>query len=369
MLCPAFLWAQDETPEEKLVFTGDFRFRVEHDWNSMRPDGSFRADRSRLRYRLRFGFKYQLSPEASFGARVRTGRLDDQQGPHLTLGGNSGEFSIIEVGFEKAYFKWKKDWFEGWVGKNDFHFHKINELFWNDNVFPEGIALTFKLPCFSKQLTDLQIRAGHFIVNSQGTGFENDRYFQGLQLHGRLWGKRVTLFPGFYYFNQMANIPDGQGSYNIDYSILHLGAQVQLLKKPKLTLGLEYYRNLQDLSQNDSISTNRASQVQGEVLTLRLGELKTKGQWQATLYLARIEQFAIVDYFAQNDWARWDYSSFGAAGSRLSNFQGFEFRLGHAFAKNANLILRVYSVEELFTKTVMRKETGDRARIDLNVKL
>lgn len=56
----------DSTIIKKLQFTGDFRFRVEHDWNSQNENGQRRNDRSRLRYRFRFGAQYQLD-EHSFG--------------------------------------------------------------------------------------------------------------------------------------------------------------------------------------------------------------------------------------------------------------------------------------------------------------
>ncbi len=51
----------DSTLIKKLTFTGDFRFRIEQDWNSKKSDGTYRENRSRLRYRFRFGANYQLT--------------------------------------------------------------------------------------------------------------------------------------------------------------------------------------------------------------------------------------------------------------------------------------------------------------------
>ena len=50
--------AQTDSILSKLSFNGDFRFRVEQDWNSKKSDGTFRDDRTRLRYRLRAGVEY-----------------------------------------------------------------------------------------------------------------------------------------------------------------------------------------------------------------------------------------------------------------------------------------------------------------------
>ncbi|MEM8909745.1 MAG: putative porin, partial [Bacteroidota bacterium] len=147
--------AQNDTIPKQLEFNGDFRFRVEHDWNSRKPDGTFRLDRSRLRYRFRFGVNFRLNQKYAFGGRLRTGNINDQQGPHVTIGGNSGEFGLTQIGLEKLYFKFKAQWIDGWLGKNDAPFEKQNELFWNDNVFPEGVAI------------NLNWKAAHFINSFQ----------------------------------------------------------------------------------------------------------------------------------------------------------------------------------------------------------
>ena len=104
----------------------------------------------------------------------------------------------------------------------------------------------------------------------------------------------------------------------------------------------------------------------GVVWNVKLGQLKKKNDWQFHLYYAYLEQFSIVDYFAQNDWARWDYSFMEAAGSRLSNFHGVEIRVGYTLKENFNLILRTYFVEQLVEQGDF-KETGSRIRLDLNI--
>lgn len=345
-----------------LKFAGDFRFRLEQDWDSQKADGSQRQDRSRLRYRVRFGFQYQASEHYSFGARVRNGQLNDQQGPHTTLG---NEFGLIQLGLEKLYFQARKGIFQVWVGKNDFPFHKTNELFWNDNVFPDGGAIKLEVPTNSNPV---EVNLAHFIILSNNAGFRKDAYFQGVQVVNRLYQNKLLLFPGFYYFHQVSNIPDNKGTFALDYAILHLGTQFKSAKKPFWCIGADYYQNLNNLSKNSNLESPMDEQKQGVVCSLTVGRLKEKGDWSTAIYLARIEKYAIVDYFAQNDWARWDYSSYDAAGSRLSNFKGIELRAGYALTPKANLILRMYTVRQLISLDNI-KEDGNRARIDLNIKL
>ena len=363
------LFSQTESSQKKLSFTGDFRFRVEHDWNSRKADGTMRDDRSRLRYRFRFGMHYQYNDWASFGGRIRSGNIEDQQGPHVTLGGGNGEFGLTLIGLEKLYFQTELKGFKAWIGKNSILMKKQNELFWNDNVFPEGIALNAHWNFTeSNFFNSVNINGGHYIIRSNNETFDKDSYFQLIQLvteHGK---KRYSFFPAFYYFKDIGNIPDRQEEFLLDYSIVHLGGIAKLLDTPRLTLGADYYTNLADYNDIAEISNEFKDQTEGFVISTKLGQLKKKGDWIVHLYYAYLEKYAVVDYFAQNDWARWDYSSYDAFGSRLTNMKGMEIRVGYAFGEKFNLILRAYFVEQI-TAEGLYPETGDRIRLDLNIRL
>lgn len=350
---------------ENLKFTADVRLRVEHDWDSMKADSTMRDDRTRFRFRLRFGAKYAYK-WASLGFRIRTGNLNDQQGPHVTLGGGTGEFSNIQLGFEKVYFQAQHKWFKMWLGKNTFPFQKQNELFWNDNVYPEGIAIRTSHKFNSKIASGLDVNLGHFIVNSNGKYLDTDRFFQGYQLVGEFWEDRIKVFPSFYYFNKLQDIPDGKGTYDVEYSIFHTGAEVTVRKaNPRIKLGADYYNNLSDLKSNDSIPSNLRNQNQGAVASVKIGDLKKKHGWTVELYYAFMQRYAVVDYFAQNDWARWDYSGADATGTRLTNSQGAEIRLGYSPLKNLTFIFRGYYLQQLIRQGIAL-EDGYRVRLDLN---
>jgi hypothetical protein len=146
LLFPLANVAQNDTLSKKLKFTGDFRFRVEPDWDSRKSDGTFRDNRTRLRYRLRFGANYRFSSWASMGVRLRTGLSKKQQDPQLTLGDSFNEGASLPIGLEKAYAQFEFDWFSAWLGKNTFPFEKQNELFWSDNVYPDGLAANGRWP-------------------------------------------------------------------------------------------------------------------------------------------------------------------------------------------------------------------------------
>ena len=357
----------DSIEVRNLQLTADFRFRLEQDWNSRDANGILRDDRTRLRYRFRFGLNYQLDKYSSFGGRIRTGNIDEQQGPHLTLGGGNGEFGLTQLGFEKLYYQFKRKGFQAWVGKNTIHIKKINELFWNDNVFPEGLALKYAIPLKqTKILDELNMSAAHFVIKSNNSDFLNDAYMQVAQIEFKMLDNKLSLFPGFYYFHQLGNIPDQKHQYLLDYKILHLGSELNISKKQDIRLSAEAYINMSNYDNRSEIPMQLRDQKNGFVITAKYGKLKKKGDFIVDLYYAYLERFAIVDYFAQNDWARWDYSSFDANGSRLSNFHGVELRIGYAFKEKFNLILRAYQVEQLVAEG-LNTENGSRLRLDLNI--
>lgn len=365
LVIPITLFAQADSTKSKLSFNADFRFRVEQDWDSRKADGTFRDDRTRFRYRVRAGANYE-DKWYSAGIRIRTGRRDKQQDPQLTLGAGAEEFGTLPIGLEKAFFQGKWENFRFWVGKNTFPYEKSNELFWSDNVFPEGIYVGKRFKINSGVIDYLDINGGHFIMSSSGKSLNQDTYFQGLQAHLSFGAKRFELFPSLYLFKNVPNIPDGNETFRIDYTILHVGGRLRVLKRSPLIFELDYYQNLQDYTRVDSIPSNLRDQKSSVVVALKYGDPKQKGDWEFAATYAYLQQYSAVDFMAQNDWARWDYSAFGSPDGRLTNFNGIELVAGFMINKMAALKMKYYLVEQLVPYGITN-ETGSRIRLDLDV--
>ncbi len=359
--------AQIDSTKAKLSFNGDFRFRVEQDWNSRKSDGTYRDDRTRLRYRARFGVTYEYKDWISIGARLRTGDPKKQQDPQLTLGEGFKEFGTLPIAFEKVYANFNHNWFSAWIGKNTYPFKKQNELFWSDNVFPEGVSISGLFNFKNKYIEALQLNIGHFIVSANGTSFDSDAYFQGIQVVTKHWRNRLELFPSFYYFNKIPNIPDGNETFVLDYAILHIGAKFIISKNNLITAEFDYYHNIENYDNNSSIDQKFTNQKQGMVTGLKIGNLQKSRDWKIGFTYTYLEQFSAVDFLAQNDWARWDYSSLGSNDGRLTNFKGIEIMGGYAIDENMNLKIRCFVVDQLVPLGI-EKETGNRIRFDFNIK-
>ena len=365
LLTPFFLFSQNDN-SKKLSFSGDFRFRVEQDWNSLKSDGSYRNDRTRLRYRARFGIAYKYSEWISIGMRLRTGNPKKQQDPQLTVGDGYNEFGALPISFEKIYAAFNHKWFSGWVGKNTFPFEKQHELFWSDNVFPEGISLSGNFALKNNFIQSLKIKTGHFIMKTNGTSLASDGYLQGFQIITSHLDNKIKFLPSFYNFKNIPNIPDGNETFTMNYSIIHMGTMVEISEKSKISAGFDFYQNIENYNKVTNISQEFKNQKNGFVTNISFGKLAKKGDWKFKLTHTYLEKYAAVDFFTQNDWARWDYSSQGSPDGRLTNFKGFEIMAGYSLGKKMNLKIRCFKVDQIKTLSAV-KENGNRIRIDFNI--
>jgi len=361
------LQGQIDSVLSRIHFEMDYRFRAEQDWDSRKSDGSFRENRSRLRYRLRTGVTYTYK-WYSFGFRLRTGDPRKQQDPQLTLGTGPKEFGTLLVGFEKAFFQFQKKKVKFWIGKNTYPFKKNNELFWSDNVFPEGVMIHHGMDPLFDWMETLSVTGGHFVLASNNGSFSDDAYFQGLQVLFTSKEKRVEVFPALYLFRNIPDIPDGAHSFLMDYSILHFGSKVKPIKSRPLYVDFDFYQNVTNYRENNDIPSGFANQKTGYTIGVQYGQIKQKDHWMFKLTYANLERYSILDYMAQNDWARWDYSAFDSPDGRLSNYRGIEAVIACAITDKINLVTKYYIVSQLIPYGD-EKETGQRIRFDINIKL
>lgn len=361
------LVAQKDSLLAKLTFEGDTRVRYESDFGSVKSDGSLRDVRHRFRYMFRFGATYQNGMHA-IGFRVRTGSPIKQQDSNLTFGENLNEFGLLPMGFDKLFYQVKTKSLKLWFGKNTFPFENNNELFWSSNVLPEGASLIKKIPLKSSFWDYLSISSGHFVIDAPGNRFLKHAYFQGLQTSLVAKHKRIKVFPAIYMFRNIPNIPDGSHVHRLNYTILHMGIQTKPVKNIDFRIDVDFYHNIEQYNNNEHIVPNFKDQKSAGVVGLRYGNMKTKGAWMLKCTYAYIQKYAILDYMAQNDWARWDYSANNSPDGRLSNFHGIEFVFGYTISSTMKLQVKYFSVDQLIPLGKV-KEANERFRVDFSVNL
>ncbi len=344
-----------------LEISGDFRARLETDFDSQRADDSEREDRTRTRIRARLGLTYAAGDHFSFGARLRSGSDDSHQSPHITVldfdGNDTGD---AHFNLDKWYARLQGEKAWGWIGRNSLPFWKQNELFWDEDVTPAGLALGFRTSVGKRG--NLQLNTGYF---SLPVGM---RDFAGNLGVGQLVfsSGRFTGAVGWLSFDADPGDVDAvrllRGNGLRDYTLWVGSLQVTLeAGNQPLTLGADVAFNAEDYSASDPDPFTAANhdQTDGFVLSTKLGKVAGPGDWQVAYTYAEIETFAVNASYSQDDWMRWG----SLTEIRSSDFEGHEFRFVYALEKNLQLVARLYLVEAITTE-----EDGGRFRMDFNYK-
>ncbi|MFQ5652805.1 MAG: putative porin [bacterium] len=344
----AGLFAQDSGSVEKLKFAGDLRLRFEKDY-----EVSGKEDRDRARYRFRFGLVHKRGDHIEIGARLASGSLTDQQSPHQTFGDDFGKKNFY---MDRAYFKysWKSGWF--WIGKNSFPFWKQNELFWDDDVNPEGVSASYSAKDFAGPGSKLTLTGGEYIIDNFNDLLESSVVAGQVSVNKKTGAVNFTAAAGLFFFNNNnGDTLSFNALNNMDHNILVVSAQVKFDVSPSLpvTVGADYMKNLEDPA-----VAGFDDETRGFVAQVSLGKLKAPGDWLFGAYYARIEKFAVVPNFAQDDWWR-----FGSGHTDSSDLKGFELRAAVQIGKKMNLVARHY-----VTEMIKGSKEANRFRLDLNVK-
>lgn len=350
---------------DKIKFNADLRTRTEYDWMNITAAGDTNDNRLRLRTRARFGFTYQYNEKVEFGMRLRAGNAADQQSPHVSFG-TPGESAPIGLAFDKAYIKVNYKGLWATTGKNTYPFYYHNELFWDEDVTPEGIATGYDWKIGNT--THVKPTVGFFFISSTGKPFDTDVTLKAAQLHVNVAKNKseINIASGIFSINDLPNLPDGTGTFKIDYKMVVSNLKYTYKSKIPIAITADIMLNLENYTDSTIIANQHQDQTTGYVVGAELGQLKDKKNYMLGVYYAHIEKYSVVDYFAQDDWLRWGYSS--ASGTRSSNFEGVELRAGYAFGPKFNLLARTYLCNGIVANTPQSDiETANRFRLDLNI--
>jgi len=366
-LCLGFTASTDAAVYEndKVKIYGDFRARLEQDFDSQTSSGSSRDDRLRARVRVRVGMNFKPNNSIDMGVRLRTGSNDSQQSPHITvIDFDENDTGDAHFNFDKWYLKAKSGNLYGWIGRNGLPVWKPNEMFWDDDVTPAGIAIGYNSAVGSE--SKLGLNAGFYSLPAGMRDFCGNMGQAQAVLKTKMNSVGITTALGVFAIDEGSSSDSDCFGYQRnngerDYTIWVANIQAKYkLNGRTMAVGADYMHNTEDYALTDpGITATNIDETDGWDVYAKYGDTKKKGNWLVGYWYARIEQFAVNSSFAQDDWVRWG----SATQTRASDMKGHELRYAYGLGSGMNLVARLYIAEAITTI-----EDGNRFRLDFNYK-
>lgn len=341
-------------------YYADLRLRYELDWNSENTSGAERVSRNRGRVRARAGFDYRLGEGWSVGTRLRTGSTASQQSLALTFAGDDGVRDKPSVVADRYFVQFQKGGLTVWGGRNTSPFWQQNELFWDENVSPTGLAVTYQTRAGKGTAAAI---GGVLLLPDGGYGLSPLMTAGQFKYSVPVGSSRLTIASGLHYLQGRAGaryLPDRNGAR--DYLVGVNSAQWSIPMRTPLTLGADLFHNFvkYDAAGAAPFPVTDRNETLGFVLAAQCGQLKARGNFLLGYYYARIELFSVNASYAEDDWIRFG----NGAQTQASDFKGHEIRLGYALSRKVNLVARLYLVQ-----TITTPQDGNRFRLDWNWQL
>lgn len=188
----------------KVAFTGDLRYRHEQisDETANAAGIQTAADRYRDRIRARLAATVKATDTITLGLGFATTEGGDPRSSNQTL---TGTFSRKSLDLDLGYFDWKFASFGNLIGgKMKQPFYKAGQsLFWDNDINPEGLALTFNRGIWFGGAYNYWISE----VSGAESAVTADASLAGAQLGIRLpIGSSTLTLAGHYY-----DLSAGQG--------------------------------------------------------------------------------------------------------------------------------------------------------------
>lgn len=305
---------------ESVKIKGDIRARAE----TIDVDGSQGRERARIRARLAAEAKVNDDVDAGIG--LASGG-NDPVSSNQTLGEG---FSRKDIGLDLAYIDLHPEAVPGGnlvLGKMKMPFVAVNDLQWDSDLNPEGVAAKIELPA-SDALKAL-LNTGAFWVEERSKADETMLYGLQAALEGKVEDVKLTGGASFYLYdnvkgfapvvdaedsfgNSVATSEEDELSYLNDYEILEAFAKLGF------TLGLPV-----EFAGNYVVNQEADADDTGYMAGITVGKLKDAGSYNFFYNYRKLEADAVLGAYADSD--TWGGGTDG---------KGHKFGAGYQISKN-----------------------------------
>ena len=291
LLLSAPVAAQEESWIDRIKLKGDVRLRHE----TIDEDGE--EDRSRMRFRTRFGLSAKVRDDVKFVFQLASGG-DNPVSTNQTF---DDGFSTKDIGVDLAYIDWKINdnvTFNGGKMKNPLFKAGGVPLIWDGDLNPEGLVLKFNQGNFFAT-------AGGFSVEERSSSDDSLLYVVQAGFKVPV-GDAMKLTAGagyFAYTDTIGNEPfyngrskgnsvDAEGNYLYDFENAEIFAQLDT------SAGDWPLRIYAHATQNNEAPTEDTAFAVGA----KMGSAKNEGDVEFSWTYQDIEADAVIGTFNDSDF-------------------------------------------------------------------
>lgn len=330
---------------EKIKISGDLRYRHEHTDMEAVSAGRTRwlngSDRDRIRARLML--EAMINEDWDLGFRIASG---SSRSPNSTNQDLEDAFSSKELWLDLAYFNWhpaaeKRLNVFGGKMKNPFYKTGKNELLWDNDLNPEGIAAQYAMPL--NEIDQVCLNGGGFWVDE--STLDIDTSLWGAQAYWkRMMGNPDYVLAGVSYYDygnlkgrtalsgtwSSASLFFGNTSsgnvYRDDYDIFEAFGEYGFTcaGMPTAIFGSCVW-NIAASSKEDT----------GWLIGTKLNKAKDPGSWEFSYDYRELDADAVVGGFTESDFL-----------GSVTNSRGHKLGFKYQLTKNIQSGLTYYHLEE-----------------------
>ncbi|MGD0077001.1 MAG: putative porin [Sedimentisphaerales bacterium] len=341
---------------ENMKISGDLRYRYEGIDSQSKGKWTDSINRNRLRARI--GLYDKINDEVDLGFRLATGSSNDPVSTNQT---EQDAFSKKSIWLDQAYFDWHPKDIKGFDfigGKMPKPFYRVgeNQLIWDDDLNPEGLAVKYELPL--NDSLKAYISGGGFWVGHPDTATAAETSLWGIQGYLKnTFEDKSYLLGGMSYFtygnikdqNDVTKLWKGSssffgntavaGDYKYGYDIVEGFAEygAKIADFPVAVYG--------DFAHNTAAPSGKSD---GWLIGTTFNRAKDPGSWQIGYNYRNIDSDAVVGQFNDSD--------FNGGGT---NARGHWFNFTYQLAKNFTGALTYFLDENKTTDDKYRRLQAD----------
>lgn len=290
---------------ENVKLFGDLRYR--HESIDDTDTGSDKRNRNRIR--ARFGLKAKVNDELDAIFRLASGSSDTPTSTNQTLGDtDSDSFSSKEIWLDWAYFDWHPKTISRlnvFGGKMANPFFRVggNELIWDGDVAPEGIAARYTFDLEESTTATLN-GAGFWLAERSG---DADASFWGLQGYVKHKFEDGSHLLGGATYYDLGNVDDttlsgvalngntdnGSGGYEYDFDL------IEGFVEYGFTCGQMPVAVFGNYIENTAAPENRNTAYS---VGFKLNKIKKPGSWQFGYLYRDVESDAVFGGLTDSDF-------------------------------------------------------------------